>query len=477
MSHPLMRVEVRAPKVRPRFNTGTCIDAMTGSWFTGVKGESMCSGGKAHVMHTCGQGNIGKSQFVAAIEGAAQEHYRIPCIWRCNEMSGSIARVNQLYRLAAPELMRELELSNVDKDSNYIALSSSPELFLFTDRTRETCSDWADGIKQYALSCKKKPTLTYKTPFLDYDNKPIILQTPISMVLDSMSEHMPDRAQNLQESATAGHKDGNMLWMNSGHAKTQMLQEWAYHSAIGGIYFSTTIHVGKEHSLDPRQPPTKLLKWLKNNLKLKNAPEKATFLSNDIWYIMRDDILINDTTKAPQWPRNALENERKNSTDLKVLTIGNLRGKSGPSGEPFCVVVSQEQGILWGLTDWYWLKQYGDYGIIEPTRAFQSLELYPEVKVSRTTIRSLIQEDPKLKRALALTRALLQYRLYHIDADPAYVCSPATLYTDIKALGYDWDMILSETDDRWHPDQYERKFLSIVDLLNIRAGLYAPYWK
>lgn len=476
MSHPLMRTEIRAPKVRPRFNTGTCIDAMTGSWYTGSKGESLLSGGLAHVTHVCGQGNVGKSQFVAAIQGAVQEYYRLPCMWRCNEMSGSINRVNQLYKLAAPELIKEGEALAGDQEDK-LGLAELRELFIFTDKTKETCTEWADAIKEYALQTKKKPSLSYWTPFPDYENKRVLLQQPLLVVLDSLSEHMPDRALKIQENESAGAKESNMLWMNGGHAKTQMLQEWATHTAIGGLYIATTIHVGKEHSLDPRQPPIKLLRFLKQSLKLKNAPEKATFLSNDIWYIIRDELLTNDTTKAPQWPRNSLENEQKGSVDLKMLTIGNLRGKAGPSGLPFTVVVSQEQGILWGLTDWLWLKQHGDSGIIDPTRAFQSLELYPDVKLSRTTIRSLIQTDRKLARALQITRELLQYRLYHIDADASFVCDPATLYKDIKALGYDWDMILSETDSRWHPDIYNRKYLSILDLLNIRAGLYTPYWK
>jgi len=60
------------------------------------------------------------------------------------------------------------------------------------------------------------------------------------------------------------------------------------------------------------------------------------------------------------------------------------------------------------------------------------------------------------------------------------MCTPKELYEDIKKLGYDWDMILSETRGWNTIDEYNKKypkFLSTLDLLKNRIGKYTPYWK
>ena len=57
------------------------------------------------------------------------------------------------------------------------------------------------------------------------------------------------------------------------------------------------------------------------------------------------------------------------------------------------------------------------------------------------------------------------------------MCTPKELYEDIKKLGYDWNVLL-DTRGYWTIDQYTNKvpFLSTVDLLKMRKGLYTPYF-
>ena len=57
------------------------------------------------------------------------------------------------------------------------------------------------------------------------------------------------------------------------------------------------------------------------------------------------------------------------------------------------------------------------------------------------------------------------------------MCSPKELYEDIKKLGYDWNVLLN-TRGYWTIDQYTNPvpYLSTVDLLRMRKGLYEPYW-
>jgi len=58
------------------------------------------------------------------------------------------------------------------------------------------------------------------------------------------------------------------------------------------------------------------------------------------------------------------------------------------------------------------------------------------------------------------------------------LCTPLELYTDLKEMGYDWDVLL-QTREYWIPDQYSTTvipFCSVMDLLKMRKGLYTPYW-
>jgi hypothetical protein len=56
-------------------------------------------------------------------------------------------------------------------------------------------------------------------------------------------------------------------------------------------------------------------------------------------------------------------------------------------------------------------------------------------------------------------------------------CDAKTLYEDLKAQGHDWDKLL-QTRGHWTFDQYTNPvpFLSTMDLLYMRKGLYTPYW-
>jgi len=54
-----------------------------------------------------------------------------------------------------------------------------------------------------------------------------------------------------------------------------------------------------------------------------------------------------------------------------------------------------------------------------------------------------------------------------------------TLYNDLKAIGYDWDVLLN-TRYYWVPEDEEKDqeypYLTGRDLLRRRKGLYIPYW-
>ena len=64
------------------------------------------------------------------------------------------------------------------------------------------------------------------------------------------------------------------------------------------------------------------------------------------------------------------------------------------------------------------------------------------------------------------------------DLPEGLMCTPKELYEDLKAKGYDWNTLLENTRGYWtfDNDNQPLQFLSTMDLLNMRAGTYHPYW-
>jgi hypothetical protein len=153
-----------------------------------------------------------------------------------------------------------------------------------------------------------------------------------------------------------------------------------------------------------------------------------------------------------------------------------LRSKSGPSGNTIEIIVSQTEGVLPGLTEFNYIKDSGRFGLNGSLQNY-ALDIYPECKLSRTTVRGKLDKDSKLRRAMNITSELCQIQEY-FKAQSEYFCTPAELYKDLKELGYDWDMILSQTRGWWtvNNEIHPLKFLSAMDLLRMRKGEYKPYW-
>ena len=97
--------------------------------------------------------------------------------------------------------------------------------------------------------------------------------------------------------------------------------------------------------------------------------------------------------------------------------------------------------------------------------------------MNRNQVRENIDEHPKFRGALEITSELCQYFNLNPDVSPDLFCTPEQLYKDIIAMGYDWNILL-ETRGYWTFDHYTNPVppLSTLDLINMRAGIYRPWW-
>ena len=462
-------MNIKAPNKmfsRPLINLGMLTDIPTGSFVKGVKGEYILNGGLSGVTGVVGTGNRFKSTLVnymmlTAADRMDESGIVAPMHTYDTEdnMDLNIDRINMLAA----------RFKNIPDDPLY-----DENVWSYISKSDMTADEWLKLL--YKAIEKKSSDPKLKVTYDAFYNRVIKsitkLVSPSFIVMDSLTE---------LESATTADivvdgkiESSNTVFMQQGLFKTKLLKDLPRMSNKANIYFFVTAHVGKEIDMaaGPYAPkPTKSLQFIKTGDKIKGVSDKLFFLTSHLWQSVSSRPLINQGTKEPEYPLN----ENDNNTDLNIVGLLMLRSKSGPSGISIDVIVSQKEGVLPSLSEFHYIKTM-KYGLEGSVRSY-ALNLYPECKLSRTTVRKKIDNDPKLRRALNITAELLQMTIY-MKQYAKYFCTPAELYADIKNLGYDWDYILENTRGWWTIKNYdtESKFLSTLDLLRMRAGEYVPFW-
>lgn len=453
----------KSPSVRPLLNLGCLMDIPTGRYRVGVHGESTLNGGLAHITGIGGAGNTFKSTLA---------HYMtLICVARHIKASAVV------YDTEISLMMERLVELSWWMDEIGEGLIEEIERVILGDKTTQSANEWFEAFKSFLAEKRKDPKNNrLKTPFLDKDGKQIEAPVPSLFEIDSLSQMDFDVVLTMQEKNEVGSSGMNMEAMKAASAKSQMLNQLPGIAGSSGAHVILTAHVGEEHQLDPMSPPKKKLAFLKQGIKFKNVPEKFTFLTNNCWYVTGSKPLQNQSTKGAEYPRTR-EDVMSGDTDLFIINVLNVRAKSGPTGMPIDIIVSQKEGILPSLSEFHYVKTNGRFGLGGHDRAYY-FELKPEVSMQRTTVRSKLREDYRLRRAAEITAEMCQMKNLWFDTDNDKHCSPAILYEDLKGLGYDWDILLN-TRGWWAFEGCEPEdlpFLSTMDLLNMRKKEYHPWW-
>lgn len=463
---------VQAPEIRPCLNIGWPFDMVTGTYYIGNRGQSVLNGGLMKLTGVGGRGNMYKSTEMHDMAGNALNNYLCSTLATHDAEGTTVAnRYNQLYRY----------LPNL----NQTDLVSSGRLH-HTDLTTMHGNEWFKSIQRLAeAKAKNRKQLMRTTPFVDSNGKQIQVLVPTIAELDSISQMTIEAVGVLYDKAEIGEADLNAEAMRSSMAKNQMLMQIPFVCGTGNIHMLISAHLGDEIVMDKYAPSTKKLALLKGNLKFKATPEKFTFLTDLLIVAEKLEILLNQTTKAAEYPRDSSDN-LKGSTDLQAVTFRILRNKQGPTGDAYVIYVSQGEGVHKGLSMLGYLKDHKDksqgydvaWGMGGHAQSYY-LDIYPDVKMQRTTARSLIASDPKLLRAFQITAQLHQFfTLPHHNCPPNLRCTMKELYDDLKAQGYDWDVLLDTQSEYYYEEEagQHKPFLSEKDLLRMRAGEYKPYW-
>ena len=452
-----------SPEARSFLNIGFPFTIATGSIKRGYRGEPICNGGMQHFTGVAGAANLYKSTIAHGMHLAMQKQYY--------EFFTSM-----LYDTEPPSCSFE-RMAMLGRRFGLTEDDIRAKLFL-TDSTVMMGNKWFKAFRDWNTAKSersKKERLTL--PWPDRNGKPITVPYPDGVEVDSLSMMQLDVVEKIFDENEVGDSGANIEAMKGQAAKTQMIIQIPTLITGTNTFLTMTAHIGKTYQLDPRTPPTRYLTFLKSEAKLKNVPEKFTFLTNNLWMATGGTVLKNATTKAPEFPRGP-EDDLTGDTDLMVIALVNLRAKNGPSGLPVEIVVSQNEGWDEGLSALLYLRQYKDkafgegpgWGMGGHDRSYY-LDLYPECKLQRTTVRGKMEEDRRLKRAMVLSAEICQIRniWHHIPKDK--IPTMAELYTKLKEKGYSWDKIL-DSRPWWSFDEQklEKNYCWGMTLIEIYNG-------
>lgn len=471
MTFSLIPSFAQVPNVKVSYNVGALFDIPTGVYLRGRHGESILNGGVGAITGVVGIGNQFKSTIM---------HFqKLQILARFVESTGNTydTEINIMKSRLAQLATNLPDFKGEDVIDN--------GRWIITDKTMYYANEWYEEWKKFAkLKVDNAKQITRNTPFLEKDGKTLMtLLVPTPTEVDSFTEFETADVAGIQAANELGDSGANTMFMRQGISKTRFLTDVPKLIANSNSPMFLSAHIGKEIPMDARAAPVKKLQFLKNGDKIKGGTDKFTFLTTNCWQCQNATPLLNDGTKGPEYPRDS-EDNLKFDTDLFLVTLVCLRSKTGPSGMMMQVIVSQQEGVLPGLTEFHYVKTMDRFGLGGNVQNY-FLDLMPEVKLSRTAVRGKLTKDAKLRRAMNITAEMCQMsNLWHDKTTDDLMCTPAELYADLKAKGYDWDQLLDTrgwwTFDNDEPveriDGAQQYFLSTYDLLRMRKGYYHPWW-
>lgn len=464
-----------APAVKLLLNIGATMDIPTGFYVRGHRGNRVLLGGLGQLTGMTGIGNSFKSTIMHFMMLSAADRL---CSTTETSMSTYDTEIN-IHEHHLHELTQQFvsfKGKNIINDGTWV----------ITDKTVYYGDEWFEKIKEYLDNKKKNaPKITYVTPFMDRNGEPLSVVLPTFSEVDSFSTFETSDVAKIQDENELGASGGQMIHMRQGLSKLRFLMEMPNLGGATNHYTLLSAHLGKETAIASgpfAPPPTKKLQHMKQGDKIKGVTDQFFFLTNNFWQTQSvAPLTVGDySSKTVMYPRDKEDNS-KGEVDLNVVSIKLLRGKSGPSGTSLDLVISQKEGLLPTLTEYHHLKTQEDEWFNGNKQNFR-LDIYPDVNLSRTTIRGKIENDPKLCRAINITSELCQIKTC-LKEYKHLMLTPKELYDKLKEKGYDWDFILGNTrswytlDDDKHPTLYP---LSTLDLLCMATDIphehYHPYW-
>lgn len=455
-----------SPEHRISYAVGAGLDIPTGIFVKCKYGDHILNGGLACYVGLVAKGNNYKSTICEYMLLSAMQP------WDQSVLDHFDAEINMLRSEHARFINHHTGYpTGTDLFGNGDIQSAR---WLVTDASSMYANQWFEAYKNYSNE-KIKQKVKVTLPLLDRAGREIEIIYPTFHFVDSMSKLKTEDVIEKANEAEVGDSDNNTTWMNEGRAKKQIMNQVHLHAGSGSCNFLFTAHISDNSiQMDARTPPKKVMNQLSQREKFKGVPDDITYMPLYVWYAYHTEVLMHKESKECLYPSS---NSKRYSgdADLYEVSLNMLRSKVGQTAVKMNLVVSQIEGVHPGLTYYRYLRA-NKFAMVGNDLT-HSCVLMPEVKLTRTTVRDKLDNDPKLVRALQFCTELLQLELLQFRKWADVLCTPEVLYQDLIQKGYQWDELLS-TRFKMSPDHYDNpiRYLSVVDLLMMRAGKYTPYW-
>lgn len=462
MSFNLIPPFEKLPAVKLAYNVGCLFDIASGKYLVGKYGEHILNGGLTQFTGVVGIANNFKTAVMDFLMLSAMESFP--------ESTASTYDTETNINEARKQQIAE-QFEALQGDDNPIVNGR----WQLTDNTRYFGNEYYEQVKTFLKGKKAaEKELLRETPFLDRDGSFFKAMVPTFSSIDSLTRFETEDVAHMLQTNELGDSATNTSYMKQGASKARFIGDLPKLISQNNNPFLMTAHIGKTIPMDPRAAPVKKLQYLKNGDTMKGVTDQFMFLTSNTWQCANATPLINDGTKGPEYPATP-DDDMKGDTDLNIVTLTLLRNKAGRSGLVMQILVSQEQGVLPALTEFNYIKTNDRFGLGGNVQNYY-LEFLPDVKLSRTTVRRKLNENKALRRGMNIAAEMSQMFMLWSDMEQ-YACSPKQLYDDLIAQGYDWTILLN-TRNKWtfDNDKQETPYLSTMDLLRMRLGLYIPYW-
>lgn len=459
-----------------KLNVGCGEDIMSGKPIEGSKGEIIYSGGLSNLDGHTGEANSFKTEKMMANTFIAARYYPEIGV-TVFDTEGTLPHQRMINRGTkyCPDRIYVNEFGETDLRN-----------ITLTNHGQYDGEEFFDIYKKYGINRPRLKADYHETPFVDPrtgENLRILM--PDLLLWDSISETKFKAVTDMQDATIAGDSKQNTTAMVAGKIKMQILQQICLYGPRNGLYYQVIAQIGEKINMSQYDPQRKTLALLGTNQVIRGVPDTFRYNTRNLTYTKKMTPLLDSSRKDPYYPsptQAEIAESRSikgGSTDLYVVNSYSLRNKGGPSGDPMYLVFSQTEGYLEEVTCFENIRDR-KFGWTEKTGHY-TLDLYPDGRFSRKSLRGLIKTDKKLCNAIRLSWDLcLVGRLWREDLDPALLpyLDPAVLASKLIELGYDLNHLLENTRAYWTFDQYTNPigFMSVVDMMRMAAEKYTPYW-
>lgn len=324
-------------------------------------------------------------------------------------------------------------------------------------------------------------SLFIDTPFVSSKTgKRIRVQGPMLFIMDSISEILFDTLMFKQFDDGAIDDGGKKRTrdMEIGNMRRILMTDVCMLGPRVGLRSLWVAQSADVMNIDGK-PKEKDSTFIRHNKKIA-APKAILKLPHIGVEIIRGSVLKqNDhSVTYPRGKESTICANARSNPELVEYTTTVFRNKSGSSGGDVSFIGSQEEGIKESLSMYNMLKENGYFGL-NGSAVRHAIALLPDVSLMRTTVRDLLEEDKKLRRAVEIVWQIWYMQTFWTNYPQEWRIEPTKIFELGKEKGLDWDDVLENTVYFWHdnPEHIKEHTLTGYELMEIVVGGKKPYWK